>query len=533
MAIDNIIAAGIQPTTPLMSPMQTMGGLMQLRGQMADQSLREAQMVEVRQRQQNEKLRGDQINLELKDANNFAEIQKDAGLMRKFGETGDVSMFYEKGISPKFIEELSKGRGNQITRIQTQTVTGQAIKQNATNQMIATGDGILAPMAGGKPVDIATANSRYQGALARLKELALLRGDDPAKLPGSITSLEQLQGVMSGLNLEAGLFDAGLKRTEETAKRDKAIADVAKATADAAVAVKVNTGTSPLGVSEVQKQQLAGEDIDRQMTAKYRDAELKQAAERIGIDRQRLFQDKEETHLTPEALGKMAEMFATTGTMPTLGQGKNAAAMRSQIINQAAKDYPNVQFATNQAAFQANKASLNLLQKNYDAVTAFEETAGKNLNTFLQSAGKIVDTGVPWLNKPLRALDMKLLGSSDQAAANAARTTALTEIAKVLNSANATGVLSDSARHEVEQLIGGDATMKQVVAAANILKQDMGNRKQSYQEQIKAINNRISGKQEETAPASGPVKIATEADFNNLKSGTEFIDPDGVHRRKP
>ena len=229
MAIDNIIAAGIQPATPLMSPMQTMGGLMQLRGQMADQALREAQMAEVRQRQQNEKLRGDQINLELKDTNSFAEIQKDAGLMRKFAETGDVSMFHQAGIRPEFIEKLVEGRGKRITGIQTETVTGQGIKKTATEQMIATGDGIMAPMAGGQPVDLATANSRYQGALPRLKELALLRGDDPQKLPGSITNLEQIQGVLSGLNLDAGLYDAGMKRTEETAKSNKAVADAGKA----------------------------------------------------------------------------------------------------------------------------------------------------------------------------------------------------------------------------------------------------------------------------------------------------------------
>jgi len=222
---------------------------MQLRGQMADQSLREAQMVEVRQRQQNEKLRGDQLNLELKDANNFAEIQKDPSLMRKFGETGDVSMFNEKGLSPAFIEKLSEGRGNQITRIQTQTVTGQSIRKNATEQMIATGDGIMAPMAGGEPVDIATANIRYQGALTKLKELALLAGYDPSKLPGSIANLEQLRGVMSGLNLEAGLYDAGLKRTAETAKRDKAVAD-------AEVAWKVNVGTDWQGLTPKDRSEI-------------------------------------------------------------------------------------------------------------------------------------------------------------------------------------------------------------------------------------------------------------------------------------
>ena len=274
MAIDNIIAAGIQPATPIMSPMQTMGGLMQLRGQMADQSLREAQMVEVRQRQQNEKLRGDQLNLELKDANNFAEIQKDPSLMRQFAETGDVSMFHQKGISPAFIEKLAEGRGKRITSIQTETVTGQTIKKNATEQMIAVGDGIMAPMAGGKPVDIATANSRYQGALPRLKELALLRGDDPAKLPGSIASLEQIQGVLSGLNLDAGLYDAGLKRTEETAKRDKEVAQ-------AEIESKKNAGTDAQGLTskdrfEIDQLKAATDNARAQLPNNQADAAIAQ-----------------------------------------------------------------------------------------------------------------------------------------------------------------------------------------------------------------------------------------------------------------
>jgi hypothetical protein len=255
MAIDNIIAAGIQPATPLMSPMQTMGGLMQLRGQMADQSLREAQMVEIRQRQQNEKLRGDQINLELKDANNFAEIQKDPSLMRQFAETGDVSMFHQKGISPAFIEKLAEGRDKRITGMQTQTVTGQGIKKTATEQMIATGDGIMAPMADGTPVDVATANSRYQGALPRLKELALQRGDDPQKLPGSIASLEQIRGVLSGLNLDAGLYAAATKRTEETAKRDEAVAK-------AAIESKKYVGTDAQGLTAKDRAEIAQHNAD-------------------------------------------------------------------------------------------------------------------------------------------------------------------------------------------------------------------------------------------------------------------------------
>ena len=97
-------------------------------------------------------------------------------------------------------------------------------------------------------------------------------------------------------------------------------------------------------------------------------------------------------------------------------------------------------------------------------------------------------------NLPARYVAGKL-GSADQAAFETARTTALTEIAKVLSSAQAgSGVLSDSARHEVEGLIKPDATLAQITAAANILKTDMANRHDSYATQIKDIQQRIGGK---------------------------------------
>jgi hypothetical protein len=60
-------------------------------------------------------------------------------------------------------------------------------------------------------------------------------------------------------------------------------------------------------------------------------------------------------------------------------------------------------------------------------------------------------------------------------------------------------VLSDSARQEVSELIGKDATFKQITKAAGILKQDMANRHQSYQMQIQDIQGRMGSK---AAPAA-------------------------------
>jgi hypothetical protein len=237
-------------------------------------------------------------------------------------------------------------------------------------------------------------------------------------------------------------------------------------------------------------------------TQKYRDSELENAAARLGIERQRLYSDKDETQLTPEARDKMAEMFATTGQLPAMGMGKSAGAVRSQIMNRAAELYPNVQFATNRAAFQANSQSLKQAQTRMDQVTAAETTAGKNLDVFLDSAKKVVDSGSPWINQPLRAVSQQGLGSSDMAAYNAARQTAIAEISKVLNNPQGGAAVSDSARKEVEGLIGPNASLSQVYAAANILKTDMKNRHDAYQQQIDSINGRI-GSATGTGPAGG------------------------------
>src|SRR5262249_18004757 len=139
------------------------------------------------------------------------------------------------------------------------------------------------------------------------------------------------------------------------------------------------------------------------------------------------------------ALDQQAELYSQTHEIPS-GLARSPGTIVA-IINRAAQLHPDQNLGTNQARFKADQAALGKLQTNFDQVTAFENTAVKNLDVFLKQAKKLVDTGSPVLNTPLRAINEKVLGSSEQTAVNAARTTALTEISKVLNSANASGVL--------------------------------------------------------------------------------------------
>lgn len=202
--------------------------------------------------------------------------------------------------------------------------------------------------------------------------------------------------------------------------------------------------------------------------------------------------------LTPEGLDAAAMMFAKTGQLPAMGMGKASGTVRTQIINRAAQLMPGLDIASNKADFTANQGALTQIQKQRDAIGAFEQTAMKNIDVFLKTAEKVVDTGSPLANTLVRQASGKLLGSSDQASYDAARQVAINEIAKITSNPNLSGSLSDSARHEVDAFNPQNATLKQTVAVMRILKQDMQNRTQALDQQLGAIRGRIKGGSSDT-----------------------------------
>lgn len=195
--------------------------------------------------------------------------------------------------------------------------------------------------------------------------------------------------------------------------------------------------------------------------------------------------------LSPDAVDFWAQFAATTGQLPAMGMGAAGAEARGQILNRAPQ-LTNGDIAGNKATYHADTNSLGALQKQRDAVGAFENTASANLDNFLATTKGIVDSNSPWINAPMRLIDLKGLGSGDLAAYNAARRVAINEIAKVTNNPNLSGVLTESARKEVESLIPEDATLKQVYSVARVLKSDMANRKKYLDEAITEVRGRMS-----------------------------------------
>lgn len=217
------------------------------------------------------------------------------------------------------------------------------------------------------------------------------------------------------------------------------------------------------------------------------------------------------TGQTNDDFKRAGEEYARTGVMPQLGRDSVSRGKIQHFSNEWARDnnLSPADIITMRAAYHGDKKSLEKLQSQRDQIISFENTATKNLDLFLNAADKIPDTGVPWINAPIRTLDEKLVGSANMAAVNAARQVANNEIAKVTSGGGLSGVLSDSARKEVSEYNPRDATFAQTKAVAKVLKQDMANRHSSLDNSLTDIKSRIGGSSDASAAPPLPKSLSS------------------------
>lgn len=206
-----------------------------------------------------------------------------------------------------------------------------------------------------------------------------------------------------------------------------------------------------------------------------------------------------------QALDQQAELYSQTHEIPS-GLSRSPGTITA-IINRSAQLHPDQVLATNQATFKADQTSLTNLQKNFDQVTAFENTAIKNLDQVAKTGAKVPDLSTRLANMPVRSIDSKVLGTKEMAAFRTALLTAQNEAAKVLTSANASGVLSDSARKEAQDVLDGNLPFPAMMASINQLKTDFGNRHTSYQEAINAIKGRMGNKPGSPPAGANVIKL--------------------------
>lgn len=218
--------------------------------------------------------------------------------------------------------------------------------------------------------------------------------------------------------------------------------------------------------------------------------------------------------MTPDDFARAGEQYARTGVMPPMGRDSATRGRISHMANEWARNegLSPAEVVQMQAAYAGDKESLKKFQTQRDQIVSFESAAKKNIDLFLDQAKQLPDSGIPWLNTPLRLLDEKLVGRDFMPAIRAAQRVMNNEVAKVTGGGGLGGVLSDSARHDIDELNGKDITFPAAVKLANVMKQDMANRHGSMDSTLSDIKSRIGG-----GGASGGGSTATKR--FNLKTG--------------
>lgn len=463
-------------TPEVANPLELYQKAQQIRALMGQQQLQQQALEAGKTEQQQRELQLQQQQQEAADREKFNQTFHEAN--------GDwdqaIANAPKAGVSPTFLVKAQTARGEQLTK------AAQLTKDQLANEIQKHDElGVSYQKVLNAPPD------QQATVYARERNAHLLSGAfKPQDIPEQMPAIADLQEGANHSKMAQDFLKeaADLKSKQETTRKTAAEATIqeqeAALTPQERAQLKASAagGTSAAEMSSFLKENPGKTPWD---FAKAKAALAPQINFKLQADAAKT---------DPETLDRDAAYYNSTGKLPPASRTAGGMQQQKLIRERAAQLSGGAPLAAGTAEYDANKKSLANIQKSFDQVTAFENTAGKNLDVFLNKAQKIVDSGAPVLNIPARMVASRLVGSPDQAAFEAARTTALTEIAKVLTNPGTSGQLSDSARHEVESLSPRDATLPQIMAVAKVLKQDMANRHQSYQDQITDIKGRLGGK---------------------------------------
>jgi hypothetical protein len=188
------------------------------------------------------------------------------------------------------------------------------------------------------------------------------------------------------------------------------------------------------------------------------------------------------TAVDPETINRVAveAMFdprALTQHFPGKWNASNRALVeQQQTENMKAAGLRPSDLPAIRANATAQFASAKQMQGQLNAIEAFEKTARFNGERLLDLVGKIDDTSVPIVEGYARAFARKG-GSVDAAEFANVLTHFQSESARILNTVDGKGIVTDSARHELTETLPKDMTAAQAKRIINRIFLEMDARK--------------------------------------------------------
>lgn len=266
------------------------------------------------------------------------------------------------------------------------------------------------------------------------------------------------------------------------------------------------------------------------------------AAGHLAVSQDRLKQETATGALTPQTTDLLAQTFIKTGQMPPMGMGSKAAGMRQAVLNRAAElsmGGGKSSDGTVAPAISAEEAAANIVQNKSSLIgnRASERTLGTNLANIVAAgseAEKMIGIAENYATK-INPTDFPVINAAGNYVAKNSGDPVQAGLATSLNSLvnayaraiNPKGVATVSDKTHAREVIDAKMSSGQFKEVFNVMRQEM----QAAQAAPEEARAKIRGTNGRETPSAK--KISSDADYNALPSGAEFIAPDGSHRRKP
>jgi len=191
---------------------------------------------------------------------------------------------------------------------------------------------------------------------------------------------------------------------------------------------------------------------------------------------------------TPEE-ERIAREYNVTRRMPSLGQ---TSPLRPRIVMLAARlaiQEGSSGLADN-ARFKAEASSVANLTKQYGVIKSGEDTILKNLKLMEGIIDKVDQTGIPVLERWIRAGRRAVEGDADVAKLDSLIISTQADIGKVLSATTGAAGTPVAALKEAQKYFNSNMTREQFAAMQDIIPKEMTARTLSMEEQIaKSISN--------------------------------------------
>ncbi len=224
-------------------------------------------------------------------------------------------------------------------------------------------------------------------------------------------------------------------------------------------------------------------------------------------------------------LTMLARGYLTSGTLPAVGYGKQAVAMRTAIINKAVAlsgGADNVDPAVNKAAYDANRAVLKSQQQNYTVADTAYRIFDKNGDLALSLAKGLNNSNSPIINQLSNSVINQTTGQGQLDSYKAVLTSLQSEYATLINvKGGGGGQVTEGDKQKAEKAIPMDISPKRLQEVLTNLKTEGANvlseRKQTLDQLNQNITTHASTFNDKVAdkPLVGQVSSAKAAGYSS------------------